>query len=70
MTINLYGPENKASVMGRYLSQRQIWLRTPFMVDAGVEVMNPHQPAVVAPRTSQATQHASNVDDAESIASS
>ena len=59
MTINLYGPKNKASVMGRYLSQRQIWLRTPFMVDAGVEVMNPHQPAVVAPRTSQATQHAS-----------
>lgn len=45
MTINLYGPRNKAAVMGKFLSQRSIWLRPPFMVDTGIEVFNPHQPA-------------------------
>ena len=52
MTINLYGPRSKAVSLGRYLSQRNIFLKTPFMVDAGVEVVNPHAPTNAAPRTS------------------
>ena len=52
MTINLYGPRNKAISLGRYLSQRNIWLKTPFMVDANVEVVNPHVPTNTAQRTS------------------
>ena len=51
-TINLYGPRSKASVIGRFLSQKQLYLRTPFAVDAGFEVCNPHAPnAGVLPRT-------------------
>lgn len=52
MTINLYGPKNRVTQIGKFLSQRQIFLRTPFMVDHGTEVINPHQPAIVAPRSS------------------
>ena len=52
MTINLYGPRNKAVSLGRYLSQRNIWLKTPFMVDANMEVVNPHAPNNATPRTS------------------
>lgn len=52
ITINLYGPQNKAISLGRYLSQRNIWLKTPFMVDANMEVVNPHAPTNAAPRTS------------------
>ncbi len=51
MTVNLYGPRHKAVVMGRFLSQKNIWLRQPFMVDAGIEIFNPHQPAIAPPRT-------------------
>ena len=60
MTINLYGPKNKASVMGKYLSQKNIWLRQPFMVDSGLEVLNPHQPAVAPPRTTNGGTHGSS----------
>lgn len=51
MTINLYGPRNKAASMGKFLSQKNMWLRQPFMVDTGIEIFNPHQPAVAPPRT-------------------
>lgn len=51
MTINLYGPRNKAAVMGRFLSQKNIWLRQPFMVDTGIEIFNPHQPTITPPKT-------------------
>ena len=51
MTLNLYGPKSSAVRMGRFLSQKQIYLRAPFSVDAGIEVVNPHAPNV-APRTS------------------
>lgn len=44
VTINLYGPKNKATDIGKFLSQRQIYLRNPFLVDAGIEVYNPHAP--------------------------
>ncbi|KAI9750677.1 MAG: hypothetical protein M1815_001659 [Lichina confinis] len=42
LNINIYGPKNYASSIGRFLSQKQIWLRTPMGVDAGIETDNPH----------------------------
>lgn len=51
MTINLYGPKDKAESVGRFLSQKQLYLRAPFGVDSGIEVFNPHSPNVL-PRTS------------------
>ena len=45
MTINLYGPKAKAQPLGRFLRQRNVSLGPPFMVDNGIEVVNPHQPA-------------------------
>lgn len=42
VTINLYGPKHFAQTVGRLFSQKQIFLRTPFSVDKGVEVCNPH----------------------------
>lgn len=51
MTLNLYGPKSKAVMVGRLLSQKQTWLRTPVMSDAGIEICNPHQPAVASPKT-------------------
>ncbi len=40
--INLYGQRRFGKGVGRYLSQKQIWLRTPFVVDAGIQTENPH----------------------------
>ena len=53
MTINLYGQKKFAAGIGKFLGQRQLWLRTPFAVDSGIEVCNPHAPKVnaVLPRT-------------------
>ena len=45
ITINLYGPKAKAQPLGRFLRQRNVSLGTPFLVDHGIEVVNPHQPA-------------------------
>lgn len=42
MTVNLYGPKSKAYAIGKYLSQRQMYLRNPFSVDSGCELYNPH----------------------------
>ena len=42
MTVNIYGPRKNAQSIGKYLSQKQLWLRTPYMVDQGIEVCNPH----------------------------
>ena len=42
MTVNLYGPKKNAEAIGKFLSQKQLYLRTPFGVDAGIEVYNPH----------------------------
>lgn len=44
ITINLYGPKSSATAIGKFLGQKQLYLRTPYMVDAGCEVYNPHQP--------------------------
>ena len=43
LTIDLYGPKHKASAMGKFLGQHQIFLRPPFMVDPEYEVRNFHQ---------------------------
>ena len=51
MTLNLYGPKSSAVKIGRFLSQKQLYLRPPFSVDAGIEVFNPQVPND-APRTS------------------
>lgn len=42
MTVNLYGQKKHAAGIGKFLGQRQIWLRQPFAVDVGVEICNPH----------------------------
>ena len=44
LTINLYGPKSKAATIGKFLSQKQLYLRAPVLVDAGCEVYNPHVP--------------------------
>ena len=49
---SLYGPMNKAEQVGKWLSQKQIWLRPPLKSDAGVEIYNPHEIVRAAPRTS------------------
>lgn len=51
MSINLYGPKSKAKMVGNWLSQSQIILRTPLSSDAGIEIFNPHEPSKVLPRT-------------------
>ncbi|KAI9054711.1 hypothetical protein LZ554_001862 [Drepanopeziza brunnea f. sp. 'monogermtubi'] len=40
--LNLMGPKKYALNIGRHLSQKNIWLRTPLMLEAGVELHNPH----------------------------
>lgn len=41
-TINVYGPKRHAAAIGKFLSQKQVYLRQPYSVDKGVEVDNPH----------------------------
>ncbi|MCJ1413955.1 hypothetical protein MMC32_000280 [Xylographa parallela] len=41
-TINLYGPRSSVSGIGKFLSQKQVFLRPPFGSDKGIEVCNPH----------------------------
>lgn len=50
ITINLYGPKSRADFIGRFLSQKQVFLRNPHLVDAGYEVYNPHLPKISVPR--------------------
>lgn len=40
-TINVYGPKRHAAAIGKFLSQRQVYLRQPYSVDKGVDVVNP-----------------------------
>jgi SNF2 family DNA or RNA helicase len=42
LDLNIYGPKKYASVVGRHFSQKQLWLRTPLFVEAGIELVNPH----------------------------
>lgn len=51
ITINLYGPKKDAQRIGKFLSQKQIYLRTPISSDNGIEIFNPQEPMSLAPRT-------------------
>ncbi|TVY42913.1 putative SWI/SNF-related matrix-associated actin-dependent regulator of chromatin subfamily A member 3-like [Lachnellula occidentalis] len=42
LDLNLYGPKKYAIQIGRHLSQKQLWLRTPLFVEAGIPLHNPH----------------------------
>lgn len=42
LDLNVYGPKKYAIQVGRHLSQKQLWLRTPMFVEAGIELFNPH----------------------------
>ena len=56
---SLYGPKNKADALGKWLSQKQIYLRTPHNIEPGMELCNPHAPPVSAvPRTSNGSSTA------------
>jgi SNF2 family DNA or RNA helicase len=41
-TINLYGPKRNAVQIGKFLSQKQVYLRQPYSVDKDIDVCNPH----------------------------
>ncbi|KAJ5582928.1 SNF2-related protein [Penicillium sp. DV-2018c] len=56
VSLNLYGPRKHAEVIGKFLSQRNIWLGTPNIVDKGVAVFNPH--AEVRRQLAAAATHA------------
>ena len=49
LVINLYGPKKDAISVGKFLSQRQIYLRTPISPDNGVEIYNPQDPEKPVP---------------------
>lgn len=49
VNINLYGPKKSAIAVGRWLGQRQVWLRTPMNADGGIEIFNPHAPSDISP---------------------
>lgn len=52
MMINLYGPKSNVVSIGKFLTSKQVYLRTPFSVDAGTETCNPHAPSTnTVPRT-------------------
>ncbi|ESZ98698.1 hypothetical protein SBOR_0936 [Sclerotinia borealis F-4128] len=42
LDLNIYGKKKHALQIGRFLSQKQLWLRTPLSVEAGIELYNPH----------------------------
>ena len=42
LDLNLYGPKKYAIQIGRHLSQKNLWLRTPLFVESGIELYNPH----------------------------
>ncbi|KAI9684348.1 MAG: hypothetical protein M1829_002158 [Trizodia sp. TS-e1964] len=42
LSINLYGQRRFVHNVGQFLSQKQLWLRTPFEYDKGIKLVNPH----------------------------
>lgn len=56
LVINVYGPKSKAEAIGKFFKTKMLKLLTPFAVDAGKEICNPHEPKIprndVLPRTS------------------
>ncbi|KAL4951778.1 SNF2 family N-terminal domain-containing protein [Aspergillus filifer] len=41
-SVNLYGLRQDAERIGNYLGQHNVWLSTPFAVEQGVPLFNPH----------------------------
>ncbi|GLA46141.1 hypothetical protein AnigIFM63604_008928 [Aspergillus niger] len=41
-SVNLYGLRKDAELVGKHLGQHNVWLGTPFSVEQGVPVHNPH----------------------------
>ncbi|PYH88000.1 SNF2 family helicase/ATPase [Aspergillus ellipticus CBS 707.79] len=41
-SVNLYGLRKDAEMVGKHLGQQNVWLGTPFSVEQGVPVLNPH----------------------------
>ena len=54
LDLTLYGPKKHALQVGRHLSQKNVWLRNPLMLESGMELYNPHdieKPVNPNPRT-------------------
>jgi SNF2 family DNA or RNA helicase len=60
LDLTIYGPRKFATAVGRHLSQKQVWLRQPMLVEAGREVINPHATIKMptAPRTGYSSSSA------------
>jgi hypothetical protein len=43
LDLNLYGPRKHALQVGQHLSQKQLWLRGPLMLDQNKKLFNPHE---------------------------
>ena len=50
LTMIVYAPRKMVSGIGRLLSQKQIFLRDPVVIDRGVELVNPHTPKDNTPK--------------------
>lgn len=64
--IHLYCPRRKADQIGKWLSQKQLFLEAPLAVEPGREILNPHVPQAyrdtqIGSRTRPATGHVSYV---------
>ena len=44
LVVNLYGPKSKTEDIGKFLTSKTLKLLTPFAVDHGKEICNPHAP--------------------------
>lgn len=49
ITINIYALSKYVTGIGKFLSQNQVWLRDPYVMDRGSTLMNPHAPKDHAP---------------------
>lgn len=65
MVVNLYGPRSRAEATGKFLATKMLKLLTPFAVDAGREICNPHAAPISRntplPKTSGGTSSAAPV---------
>ncbi|KAB8337248.1 hypothetical protein FH972_021550 [Carpinus fangiana] len=50
IAINVYAPRKMVTGIGRLFSQKQVWLRDPYMVDRNIPLVNPHAPQDHTPK--------------------
>ncbi|KAK8118633.1 SNF2 family DNA-dependent ATPase [Apiospora kogelbergensis] len=50
LDLVLYGPRRSAKVVGRHLSQKQLWLRNPTRLDSGIKYENPQSLQGIRPQ--------------------